>query len=78
MADNVADSARAAQNPIAITQDELRRLLGMTLLFLDYEERVFMSMTKNREGCRAGQMINCIIAPFACSNPGTVGCQDLA
>ena len=78
MADNVADSARPAQNLIAITKNELWRLLGMALFFLDHEERVFVGMTKNREGCRAGQMIDCVIAPFACGNPGTVGSQDLA
>ena len=78
MADDVADSAGAAQHPVAVAKDELRRFLGMALFFLDHEERVFVSVAKNGEGCRAGQMIDCVIAPFAGGDAGTVGCQDLA
>ena len=78
MADDVADSARAAQHPVAVAKDELRRFLGMALFFLDHEERVFVSVAKNGESCRAGQMIDCVIAPFAGGDAGTVGCQDLA
>ena len=78
MADDVADSAGAAQHPVAVTKDELRRFLGMALFFLDHEERVFVSVAKNGEGCRAGQMIDCVVAPFAGGDAGTVGCQDLA
>ena len=78
MADDVADSAGAAQHPVAVAKDELRRFLWMTLFFLDHEERVFVGVTKNGEGCRAGQMIDCVIAPFAGGDAGTVRCQDLA
>ena len=78
MADDVADSAGAAKHPVAVANDELRRFLGMALFFLDHEERVFVSVAKNGEGCRAGQMIDCVIAPFAGGDAGTVGCQDLA
>ena len=78
MADDVADSAGAAQNPVAVAKDELRRFLGMALFFLDHEERVFVGVTKNGEGCRACHMIDCVIAPFAGGDAGTVGCQDLA
>ena len=78
MADDVADSAGPAQHPVAVAEDELWRFLGMTLFFLDHEERVFVGVAKNGEGCRAGQMIDCVIAPFAGGDAGTVGCQDLA
>ena len=78
MADDVADSAGAAQHPVAVAKDELRRFLGMALFFLDHEERVFVSVAKNGEGCRTDQMIDCVIAPFAGGDAGTVGCQDLA
>ena len=60
MADDVADSAGAAQHPVAVAKDELRRFLGMALFFLDHEERVFVSVAKNGEGCRAGQMLSLI------------------
>ena len=78
MADDVADSAGAAQHPVAVAKDELRRFLGMALFFLDHEERVFVGVAKNGEGCRAGQMIDCVIAPFAGGDAGTVSCQDRA
>jgi len=78
MADDVADSAGAAKHPVAVAKDELRRFLGMALFFLDHEERVFVSVAKNGEGCRAGQVIDRIVAPFASGDAGTVGCQDLA
>ena len=78
MADDVADSAGAAKHPVAVAKDKLRRFLGMALFFLDHEERGFVSVAKNGEGCRAGQMIDCVIAPFAGGDAGTVGCQDLA
>ena len=78
MADDVADSAGAAQHPVAVAKDELRRFLGVALFFLDHEERVFVGVAKNGEGCRAGQMIDRVIAPFAGGDAGTVGCQDLA
>ncbi len=78
MADDVADIAGAAQHPVAVAKDELRLFLGMALFFLDHEERVFVSVAKNGERCRAGQMIDCVIAPFAGGDAGTVGCQDLA
>ena len=78
MADDVADSAGTAKYPVAVAKDELRRFLGMALFFLDHKERVFVSVAKNGEGCRAGHMIDCVIAPFAGGDAGTVGCQDLA
>ena len=78
MADDVADSAGAAKHPIAVAKDELRRFLGMSLFFLNHKERVFVSVAKNGEGCRAGQMIDRVIAPFAGGDAGTVSCQDLA
>ena len=78
MADDVADSAGAAQLAVAVAKGELWRFLGMALFFLNHEERVFMGVAKNGEGCRAGQMIDCVIAPFAGGDAGTVGCQDLA
>ena len=78
MAYDVADSAGAAQHPVAVAKDELRRFLGISLFFLDHEERIFVGVAKNGEGCRAGQMIDCVIAPFAGGDTGTVGCQDLA
>ena len=37
MADDVADSAGAAQHPVAVAKDELRRFLGVALFFLDHE-----------------------------------------
>ena len=78
IADDVADSAGAAQHPIAVAKDELWCFFWMALFFLDHEEWVFVGVAKNGKGCRAGQMINCVIAPFAGCNAGTVGCQDLA
>ena len=78
MADDVADSTGAAQHPVAVAKDNYRRFLGMALFFLDHEERVFVSVAKNGEGCQTAQMIDCVIAPFAGGDAGTVGCQDLA
>ena len=74
MADDVADSAGPAQHPVAVAKYELRRFLGMALLFLDHEERVFVGVAKNGEGCRTGQMIDCVVAPFAGGDAGAVGC----
>ena len=78
MADDVANITGAAKHPVSVAKDELRRFLGMALFFLDHEERVFVSVAKNGEGCQTAQMIDCVIAPFAGGDAGTVGCQDLA
>ena len=74
----MSPTARNGTAPDCGHEEETAVIPGVTLLFLDDEKRIFMGVTENRECRRAGQMIDCVVAPFARGDAGTVGCQYLA
>ena len=77
MSDNVGDGIRPTQDTVAVTQEKLCLFLGMTLFLLDYEQRRFMRVTKDREQGGAIQVIQRVVPPFPSRDTRAVGGQYL-
>ena len=58
---------------MSVSQDELGGVICFQKLFLNCEQRMFMSMFENRENSPAGQMIESIIPPFSTGDPQRIG-----
>ena len=78
MADHIGKRVRAAENAVAVTQQELCLFFRVALFFLDHKEWGFMRVAKDREQRDTIDMVQCIVTPFAGRDAGAVSGQYLA
>lgn len=78
MADHIGKRVRAAENAVAVTQQELCLFFRVALFFLDHEERCFMRVAEDREQRDTIDMVQRIVTPFAGRDARAVGGQYLA